>query len=118
MSMALLEIENMEFYAHHGHYEEERAAGSTFLVSLSIQTDIAKAAESDDLVNAVDYQSVYNVVKEQMSITSSLIETVAKRISDALYKEIKEIKNVTVKVSKINPQLGGMTERVSITVSE
>ena len=32
--MALIEIENIEFHANHGHYREEQLIGNTFLVNL------------------------------------------------------------------------------------
>ena len=36
--MALIEIENMEFHANHGHFKEEQVIGNTFLVDLKLST--------------------------------------------------------------------------------
>jgi len=38
--MGLIQIENMEFYAFHGHFKEERIVGNKFLVDLTIETDM------------------------------------------------------------------------------
>ncbi len=35
----------MEFYAFHGHYEEEQIVGNRFLVDLEMETDMEKAAQ-------------------------------------------------------------------------
>ena len=51
--MGLIKIEDMEFYAFHGHYREEQIVGNRFLVDLEIETDMTAAAASDDLDDAV-----------------------------------------------------------------
>ena len=38
--MGLIQIENMEFYAFHGHYREEQIVGNRFIVDLTIETDM------------------------------------------------------------------------------
>jgi 7,8-dihydroneopterin aldolase/epimerase/oxygenase len=43
----------MEFYAYHGHFKEEQVVGNKFLVSIAIETDCSKAAESDQFNDAL-----------------------------------------------------------------
>ena len=66
--MGLIQIENMEFYSFHGHYKEERIVGNRFLVDLTLETDMTVAAGSDNLKDAVNYQRVYEIVKQQMEL--------------------------------------------------
>lgn len=115
--MGLIEIENMEFYAFHGHYREEQLIGNRFLVNVQVKTGTYKAAQSDDLKDALNYQLVYDTVKEQMLIKSHLLENVAGRILDKLYERFSSIEKATVKVSKMNPPMGGNIEKVSVTLS-
>jgi len=116
--MDLISIENMEFYAFHGHYHEEQIVGSKFLVNLIIEADLDKAAASDALKDTINYQAVYRVVKEEMEKKSKLLESIAKRIIDTMYAHFESIQKVTVKVSKINPPIGGgRIEKVSVTLS-
>ncbi len=114
--MGLIQIENMEFYAYHGHFKEEQIVGNRFLVDLSIETDMQVPAKSDDLNDALNYQVAYTIVKEQMQTKSHLLEHIAGRILDALYNNFTTIKKATVKVSKMNPPMGGKMERVSVTL--
>ncbi len=115
--MGIIKIEEMEFYANHGHYREEQIVGNRFLVDVEIEADTVKAGESDNLKDAVNYQVVYGIVRREMEITSHLLEHVAKRISDAIHSEMSGIKRVTVKVSKMNPVMGGKIGRVSVEIT-
>ena len=115
--MGLIEIEGMHFYAYHGHFETEQIVGNEFIVDLHINTNCNKAALSDNLDDALNYQVVYLLVQKEMSIKSRLLENVANRILDVLYAEFSSLENVKIKVSKINPPMGGEIEKVSVTLS-
>ena len=106
----------MRFYAHHGCFEEERAIGTNFLVDLQIETDTRKAEVSDSISDTVNYLEVYQVVKREMETASHLLENVAHRIGNAVLSQFSDIKSVVVKVSKLNPPLGGQMESVSVEV--
>ena len=115
--MARLTLQNMEFYAHHGHFTEENIIGGRFRVDVVIETDISKAAASDDLHDAVDYSRVYELVKSEIHQVSHLIEHVAGRIADAIHAEFKDIGQITVTVFKLNPPVGGAMDHFSVTIT-
>lgn len=114
--MALISIEKMEFYAYHGCFEEEQKIGTWFNVDLSLEVDTSKAEKSDNIEDTVNYQSVYQVVKEQMMIPSHLLENVARRILDAVGKNFPAVSYAWVKVKKMNPPLGGVMDSVSVEI--
>ena len=116
--MGLIEIEGMQFYAFHGHFEAERVVGNNFQVDLHFKTDCSKAAMSDNLNDTVNYQKVYDIVKKEMETPSHLLEHVAQRILDSLFLAFPEISDTKVKISKLNPPMGGEIEKVSITLSK
>ena len=116
--MGLIEIEGMEFYAYHGCFKEEQIVGNKFLIDLSIEADCVEASKTDNLNDAVNYQAAYTIVKEEMGKKSHLLENIANRILDSLYKKLPNILSATVKVSKINPPMGGKIEKVSLTLSK
>jgi dihydroneopterin aldolase len=107
----------MEFYSFHGHFKEERIVGNKFIVNVTIETDMKLPAASDNLKDAVNYQRVYDIVKAQMEMKSHLLEHIAGRILDAIYSEMTGIEKVTVKVSKMNPPMGGKIGSVSIMLT-
>ena len=114
--MGLIEIEGMHFYAYHGHFEAEQIVGNEFIINLQMKTDCHKAAISDDLKDALNYQAVYTLIQNEMIIKSRLLENVASRILDALFAAFPHLENAQIKVSKMNPPMGGEIEKVSVTL--
>ncbi len=115
--MGVIRIEDMEFYAFHGHYHEEQIVGSHFMVDVTIETDTDRAGKSDELRDTLNYQSAYLIIKREMEKTSNLLEHIATRILEALYAELTGISKASVRVSKLNPVMGGRIGRVSVEVS-
>ena len=116
--MGKIIIEEMEFYAFHGHYKEEQIVGNRFLVDLEIETDLEPAAESDQLEDAVNYQHAYQLIKKEMRRKkSNLLENIAKRILDALFAEMKGIQKATIRIRKMHPPMGGPIRSVGVTMS-
>jgi 7,8-dihydroneopterin aldolase/epimerase/oxygenase len=115
--MGIIRIEDMEFYAFHGHFKEEQIVGNKFLIDLDLETDLDPAGLSDRLEDAADYTIACRVVKEEMEKKSKLLENIAKRILDALYLNMKNIKKATVRIRKMNPPVGGRVGSVSVIMS-
>ncbi len=115
--MGLIRIEQMEFYSFHGCFEEERIVGNRFIVGLEMETDMTRACKSDRIEDALNYQTAYDLVKREMKTNSYLLEHIACRILDALFKSFPELEKASVKVSKMNPPMGGKIGSVSIEIS-
>ena len=115
--MGQIELEGMEFYAYHGHYPVEKKVGNKFIVNATISTDCEKAGKSDKLEDALNYQNVYDLIKDEMAIPSDLLEHVVTRILDKLFQKFPEIANASIKVSKMNPPMGGQIEKASVTIT-
>ena len=115
--MGYIELEDMVFHARHGCYSEERLIGNKFIVQLILHTDLTSAAKTDDINNALNYTEAYDIVKAEMDKPSNLLEHVAGRILDHLFEQFKNLNEATVKVSKVNPPIGGEMGKVSVTIS-
>lgn len=107
----------MEFQSLHGHFAEEQLTGNKFIVDLEFETDTDKAALSDALSDAADYQIAYRVVSNEMKVTSKLLEHVASRILDSLHREMPDIGKATVRIRKMNPPMGGKIGSVSVSIT-
>ena len=114
--MSTISIEQMEFYAYHGCFKEEQIIGTRFLVDLYLETDTGDAEKSDYLADTVNYQEVYLLVKKEMEIKSKLLEHVGRRILNAIKEEFPEVISSELKISKMNPPLGGKMKNVSLTM--
>ncbi|WP_294601005.1 dihydroneopterin aldolase [uncultured Rikenella sp.] len=113
-----IELENMEFYAYHGHYEEEQRVGNRFRVDLRFEVDSREAAGTDELADTISYLDVYACVRRQMEIPSRLLEHVSGRIVAALREEFPAMGALRLKVSKLDPPLGGQVEKVSLVTED
>lgn len=114
--MAIIAIEGMEFYAYHGCFEEEKIIGTGFMADLYFRVDTSEAEKTDNLKKTVNYLNVYQVVKNEMQVSSNLLEHLARRILDAIQKEFPQIIWAKIKIQKLNPPLGGKMKSVSVTL--
>jgi 7,8-dihydroneopterin aldolase/epimerase/oxygenase len=114
--MGIIALEGMEFFAYHGCFEEERLMGGRFLIDITISANTETAEQTDDLNQTVDYKAVYEAMKEEVEIKAKLLEHLARRIADRLMSNFPAIQGLIVKVSKLNPPVGGMVNRVSVSV--
>ncbi len=115
--IARIDLEEMSFYAGHGCFEEEQRVGNRFTVNISIETDCSRPAYTDNITDAVNYVSVYDITRQQMAVNSHLLEHVTNRIIEAIYRQFPYLLKVTVKVSKMTPPMGGQMRSVSVTMS-
>jgi len=116
--MSVISVEGMEFFAYHGCFKEEQIIGTRFLVDVHLEADTNEAEYNDDLKLTVNYQSVFQTVKEEMSVKSKLLEHVSRRIINRLFKDFKSIEWVSLKLSKMSPPIGGKVGSVSVSYSE
>ncbi len=114
--MSRVELVDMEFFAHHGCFEEERLIGNKFIVNIWVECDCTKPSESDDINDALNYQTLYDIVKREMAIPSHLLEHVAGRILAAVKESFPYIAAAQVKIDKLNPPLGGKVGASRVTM--
>ncbi len=113
-----ISVESIRLYAYHGCLPEERIIGSDYLVDVKVQTDMSKAALSDQLEDAVDYVRIHSIVEEEMKIPANLLEEVVLRIIKKIEREFPEIEKKWVKVCKCTPPINGDVERVCVAMGD
>ena len=109
--MDTVTVKRLQFRAKHGYYERERQEGNRFEVDLEFNLNLSAAADSDDLSKTVDYQEAERIVREIMHGPSvHLIETLTRRIGQKLFVSFPSVRNLEVRVRKMNPPLKTQTE--------
>ncbi len=116
--MGTIKVENIKVYAFHGCLEEEGRIGSEYSLDVTVTADLSTSAVTDDLKDTVDYVLLNAIVTEEMAKRSKLLETVAQRILDSIFKKSPLVTFAEVKLSKINPPIGGNVEKVSILLTK
>ncbi|MFK5889177.1 MAG: dihydroneopterin aldolase [Flavobacteriaceae bacterium] len=116
--MGIVKVKNIRVYAYHGCMVEEGKIGSEYRVDVSVKANLTPSANSDDLVDTVDYVHLNKIVKEEMAIRAKLLEHVALRMMERIFKEIPLVDKAKVSVSKINPPIGGNVALVSVVLKK
>ncbi|WKN33194.1 dihydroneopterin aldolase [Porifericola rhodea] len=114
--MGKIELQGLEFFAYHGFHEEERKIGNRYEVDIKVETDFDKAAADDMLKHTVDYGQLYNIIKEEMEQSTKLLERLAGRIAERVFKEISVVERLEVSISKLNPPLGGLCKKAKVSL--
>ena len=115
--MAFVFLEGMEFYAHHGYYEEERKIGGKYSVDVKLELDVDLAANEDKLEGTINYEKVYELISTVMSEEVALLEFLANRIIKILKSKFPDVKKIWVKVGKYNPPIKGLCHRAVVELS-
>jgi 7,8-dihydroneopterin aldolase/epimerase/oxygenase len=116
--MGKILLEGMEFFAYHGCFKEEQIIGTKFLVDLEIETDTTRAEQTDHLTDTLNYQEVYRIVRQEMDQKSHLLEHVARRILDNIRRSFPGTGKLRIRVSKLNPPVGGKMHQVSLVLEQ
>lgn len=99
-------LDEVRFHAFHGVMPQERTVGADFTVSLRVEYDFIKAAESDVLDDTISYADIYEVVKSEMDKPSQLLEHVALRIVKAVASRWPKVEKIDIRLAKDNPPMG------------
>ncbi|MFM7023029.1 MAG: dihydroneopterin aldolase [Flavobacteriales bacterium] len=116
--MHTVSVEGIKLFAYHGCIDVEALVGRHYIVDVHIETDFSEAAQKDDLSKTIDYVVVNDIVREEMSIRSKLIETVAARIIQRIKKEFDVVHGAKVCIKKMSPPVTGDVESVAVCISE
>lgn len=115
--MDIIRIDNLEVYAYHGVYDEEKEKGQYFYVNAELYTNTRKAGMNDDLDASTNYGIVCDFIHDFMTKhTYDLIETVAEQLAQALLLEFKLVKSVLLEIRKPHAPIEKEFESVSVEI--
>lgn len=113
--MAIINIVDLRLRTIIGAHAWERKTKQELNINITLEYDASKAARSDKLIDALDYEQVTNmVIKTVEKSKCLLIEKLAKTILDRL-KVFKSIQRITLKIDK--PQAIPEARCISYTIS-
>ncbi|MFC0046584.1 dihydroneopterin aldolase [Metabacillus iocasae] len=110
-------VHNMKFYGYHGVFAEENKLGQRFNVDLTVELDLQKAGETDDLAQTVSYADLYNTCQSIVEgKTFKLVESIAETIAQEILSGYLLIQSCTVKVYKPDPPIRGHYDSVAVEI--
>ena len=100
--MALIRLEGLSVFGHHGARPYEKEAGQRLEVDLELDPVDDRAEMSDRLGDAVDYDLLYQTVREVVETKSfHLLEALAACMAETILERFS-IRRVKVRISKQN----------------
>ncbi len=112
--MLKISLEGLEFFAYHGFYKSERQMGNKYSVDVAVNYADNTAGRKDELSTTVNYEKIYQAVKEEMSIPSKLLEHIANRVAKKIFVNFEQVKAIEIIVRKFNPPVGGVCHSASV----
>lgn len=106
LTESYVHIDGIRLHARHGVLPQEQLTGNDYIINVRASYDISRAMQTDDVADTLNYAEVYNIIKEEMSVPSKLIEHVAGRIADRLMDSYSQINSVMLRITKCNPPMG------------
>ena len=116
--MGKIILKNVRCYSFHGCLKEESIIGSDYLVNLKVWASLKKSAQSDELIDTVDYVLLNHIIKTEMSKPSKLLEAVAERITTKIFKKEPRVTKSVVSITKLCPPINGDVEGVSVKLKQ
>lgn len=116
-NMDEIRIDNLEIYAHHGVYPEEKQKGQRFFLNVVLFLGTRAAGLTDDLVLTVNYGEVCHKLAQWMQEEKcNLLERVAEKLTEKLMLQFPGIRAVDIEVRKPQAPIGLPFESVSVKI--
>lgn len=112
-----IHIEDLEVYAHHGVFPEEKEKGQFFYVNLVLYTDTRRAGQQDELTLSTHYGEVSHLVTKWIQEhTYDLIETVAETVAEQILLHYPLVQALDVEIRKPQAPIGLPFGSVSVKI--
>ncbi len=94
-------IKDLEIFAYHGVFQEEKQKGQNFIVTAELFLDLRDAGMTDELDKTVNYADVCQEIYSSMTDEKyNLIEAVAENMAGNILLKYEAIKEVHIIISK------------------
>ena len=116
--MDVIKIENLEIYAYHGVFQEEKENGQKFYINATLYSNLKKAGMSDCLTDSTHYGEVCLQMKKSMTEQSfDLIERAAQKTAEDVLLNFPLISGIVLELRKPYAPIPMTFESVSVTIN-
>lgn len=116
--MDKISLVDLEIFAHHGVYEEEKINGQTFYVSCECALSTRQAGKNDALDQALNYGTLAVRITELFqSRVFNLLEAVGEYVAENILKEFSIIDHLTLTIKKPSAPIGLPLQYPSLTIT-
>lgn len=99
-------LQHMRFFAYHGYYPEEQVIGNEFLLDIETEMDVTGKGD-EDLSLTVNYERLFEIAREEMTVPRKLLETVAYSMLERIRMEFLPVRSIRIALRKLHPPVAG-----------
>ena len=94
-------LKNVEIFANHGVFKEEKTLGQKFILDLELTLSLEEAGRTGDLTKSVHYGELcHGIEKEFMKESYDLIETETQKVAEFTLYNYPLVKDIKVTLKK------------------
>ncbi len=112
-----IELKDLRFHAAHGLHEEEKIAGTRFVVDVSVVT-LPLEQSVDSIQDTVDYVKVYEIVSAVMKHPTPLLETCCELIAGGIRRDFTIVSSISVTITKLSPPIPNFIGTVGVSYTK
>ena len=105
--MITVHLHNLHFNAFHGIHEEEKILGNEYLIDASVEFHEEKHVITS-IHDTINYEDIYNIIKERMSVPTPLLETIVMEIGNEIHTEFPLVRSINISLKKMYPPIEGI----------
>lgn len=115
--MDVIKIENLEIYAYHGVFQEEKEKGQKFYINATLSCNLKKAGMTDCLTDSTHYGEVCLQMQKSMTDnTYDLIERAAQKTAEDVLLHFPLVDAITLELRKPYAPIPMEFSSVSVTI--
>jgi dihydroneopterin aldolase len=113
--MIKIHLEQLQFFAYHGLYQEESLIGSNYIVDIILEHEPSnKIIHSID--DTIDYTKVYEMINQRMKIPTGLLETIATEFCYHLMEKFESVQAIQFSIKKLHPPINQLIGNVGVSI--
>ena len=117
-TLSVIRLHNAVFYAYHGVLSDEQNLGGKFQVDVELHCDLSPGARSDNLKDTVDYERVYDCIRNiVVGRKFLLLERLGSEIGNGILKQFPKVVRVVVRVRKPGAAVKGVIDHVEVEMA-
>lgn len=110
-------LKGLTFFGRHGCHAAENELGQKFIVDITLDCDLRRAGETDDLNDTLNYVAIYEAAKSIVEgEPAALLEHIAEKIARASLGH-EMVQSVTVRMRKPHIALPVALEYLGVEIT-
>jgi dihydroneopterin aldolase len=114
--MISINLTDVQLYAYHGISVGEEKVGNPYIINLRVQFN-EKDNDFDNIKDTINYEELYNIVKQRMAIPTGLLEKICINIIRHIKHQYPFIKEIDLSIQKLQAPLLEFQGNVGVSMN-